>query len=307
MYQRVQIKNFQSLQNVDLELGSLTIIRGESSSGKSALLRALRMLASNSRGHSFVTLGHSVSSVSLSSETWTVTLERGEGVGEYKIYEETKAPQLYTKLASGVPELVSKRLGIPPNGIQFAAQHDAPFLLQESGAGVAGVLGELTNVSTIFDAVRELNRRRLNLNSVLKTRTGDLESLERRLEQFSALDEREARLDALDTQMTECQQLRGSSSRLQAFVVSLTKAAGDLSSVSEISVPSTEDLENLVGEYHRLNHLLLSLESSSALETSSSSSIDELTQEDRRLHEKFHETLLEAGKCPLCETVIQQI
>jgi len=44
----ISCKNFQSLQDVEIELGKFTVIVGASSSGKSALIRAIEAIASNS-------------------------------------------------------------------------------------------------------------------------------------------------------------------------------------------------------------------------------------------------------------------
>lgn len=51
----VHIANFQSLQDVDLELGPITIITGDNSKGKSALVRALQAVAFNRAGADFIT------------------------------------------------------------------------------------------------------------------------------------------------------------------------------------------------------------------------------------------------------------
>ena len=47
MIERVHIQGFQSLADVDLELGGFTVIQGKSNSGKSAFIRALRAVVTN--------------------------------------------------------------------------------------------------------------------------------------------------------------------------------------------------------------------------------------------------------------------
>src|SRR5512139_766548 len=136
MLTHVEVRNFQSLKKVDIELGGFTVIVGASSSGKTAFMRALRALASNIRGTSFITQGEKKASITAHTDNNIVTLEKGETTGTYKIND-----KVYTKLAGGVPEGVSKTLNLQPittesSSINFAGQFDRPYLLDDSGATV---------------------------------------------------------------------------------------------------------------------------------------------------------------------------
>ena len=55
MITKLAVRGFQSLQNISLELGNITVIVGHSDSGKSALLRALEKASFNESGSSFLT------------------------------------------------------------------------------------------------------------------------------------------------------------------------------------------------------------------------------------------------------------
>lgn len=192
---RVEIRHFQSLRKVDLDLGQLTVIVGASSSGKSALIRAFKAVASNVRGTSVITRGQKHAAITVRTDYRTLTLERSETSGSYRLSDGQGSELTFTKLNGGVPEAVTQALGIAPvpstgSSVNFASQFDRPYLLDDSGANVARVLGELTNVNTIFEAVRLANKRRLAASSQLKTRRADLAATQTRLEQMEGLKRR---------------------------------------------------------------------------------------------------------------------
>src|SRR6187402_3232806 len=165
MLQSIRCKNFQSLHDVDLELGKFTVIVGESSSGKSAFIRALKAVSSNQLNSDYITRGTKHSYVAVKTESATVTIERDQGgISVYKVAKTGSQESRYSKLNRQVPAEVTEILGITPStldegSINFAGQFDPPYLLKDTGGSVAKTLGELTNVSTIFAAVKEANRR----------------------------------------------------------------------------------------------------------------------------------------------------
>ena len=182
----IEIKNFQSLKNVKLDLQPFTVITGRSSSGKSAFFRSLRLLVSNQRGASFVTNGERQCTITAHFKAGPVTLKRGAD-NEYIL----PGDQKWTKLNGAVPEEVSKFMGIPAkNPINMAGQFDKPYLLDDTAGEAAKILGELTNVRVIFDASRESNRRKLAKTSTLKTRAEDLQKVRDSSVKFKGLADR---------------------------------------------------------------------------------------------------------------------
>lgn len=203
MLTRLSIRNFQSLHVVDLDLEPLTVIVGPSSSGKSALVRALRTLTANARGSAFVSswAKRTVIAADLTdtkdpeSPRGTLTLTRGAKTEDNSFVidpppgpNEDAPPSRYTKLGGEVPPEVSRFLRIAPNDpLHFAAQFDRPFLLDDSPAEVARTLAELTNVHVIFAAAREANRARGNAASEQRTRVNDLAQVTTRIKSFAPL------------------------------------------------------------------------------------------------------------------------
>lgn len=181
MLERVRIKGFQSLADVDLELGPLTVIVGRSNSGKSALRRAVEAVIDNAPTTGRLRTGADHMVVELTTEAGTVTWTKGgKGTNVYRVGElvQDKPGSTITPEAQAVLRLT------PAN---FSDQFDKPYLLGESPSKVAAALGELTNITVLFDSIREANRRAKAHASAAGTLKGQLEAAETRLAGFSDL------------------------------------------------------------------------------------------------------------------------
>lgn len=301
----VRVRNFQSLRSVDIDLGRLTVIVGPSSSGKSAVIRALRALVSNVRGSDYVSRGEKAAGISARLGTAQISLLRGEGVGKYQVVDlESSQEKTYTKLASGVPEQVTEALNIKPvkddHSINFAGQFDPPFLLTESGAQVARVLGELTNVSTILEAAREGNRRRNAAQTTLRTRQADLAQLQTRAQEFRTVAIQLARCSEAESMMGQVERLSSQLGRLKTLVVELRVAEDVLTRAVVPTVPSvdavTQAQERLLQCYTQLSTISVSGNSVKV----SSDQMTEAETQSRQWHAALHQMLIDAGTCPTC-------
>lgn len=190
MFQSVQIRNFQSLTDVQLDLAPLTVIVGPSSSGKSAFIRALLVLIRNRRGTEFITHGERTSSISATLATHIVTLTRSTQTSPnaYTLIptQSRSEKQEFTKLGGDVPAPISLALGIPTalSPLVIASQFDPPYLLSASPTEAARVFGSLTNASVLLDGARESNRRKLQAAQLLRTRATDLAQIQERVPEF---------------------------------------------------------------------------------------------------------------------------
>ena len=91
--------------------------------------------------------------------------------------------------------------------LNFAAQFDRPFLLDSSGGEIARVLGRLTNVTLLFDAAREANRRRLEVMGDLKRAEANLADLTEAAQRFRGMKERHAAVSEAEEAMERARQL----------------------------------------------------------------------------------------------------
>jgi len=299
----LSVRNFQSLKHVDLELGTFTVIVGPSSSGKSALIRAFKALASNVRGTSMITRGQKAMAITGRTETHVVTLERTDRSGGYRLADGTTS-LAFTKLGGDVPEHVTQALRIEPVGeggsVNFASQFDKPYLLDESGAVVARVLGELTNVTAIFEAVRAANRIRNNASSTLKTRKNDLEEVKARLGAFQGLSARVSALEAADKLDDRRRELIDRLGRLSTAVRVLHVTERAIEKTRVPDVPDAGPLDAALNRYLDLQAGLRGyLKKLDRLEETKS---DVLGAANDVVHfgEALADQLTEAGVCPTC-------
>jgi len=297
---KVSIRNFQSLQSLDIELGSFTVIVGNSSSGKSAFVRALKAAHHNVRGSSFITAGKKASSVSLQSEDWKITLEKSETQSSYKLFK-SGVEREYTKLAGEVPEDI--KLLLRADDLNFAGERDAPYLLEDSGQTVARVLGELTNVSTLLEAARESNRRRTSNNSLLKVRMDDFKNIQAKISSYALLNKSNAALTVAEQLIVGCQQLSEDIDLLAAWVLQLEQLRS-LSSQELFYIPEYSTLEEAYLNFAQYSALLKSLSDIYAQLVIVQRELTETNELILNLNAEYDRTLKEAGSCPVCQRLI---
>ncbi len=309
MFEEIRVNNFQSLRKVELPLGRLTVIIGASSSGKTALIRALKILTSNSRGSTFVSHGQKVASVSARTDTGIVTIERGDGHGVYRLVTGQADEMTFTKLGGDVPEQVSAALGVKPfidgASLNFANQFDRPYLLTETGSVVAATLGALTNVSVLFAAVREANRRRLALQAQLKVRRQDLDRLITQVEQFTDLAERTQWCESAEQRVIEAKELKVKIARLQQCI-SVSEEAERVLAQHKVP-PPLPSLKSLAEAYRQLTLCQTKVgEWLSAKDTfgDATKQLTKWQKIEKDGHEAQHQALIDAGSCPTCGQVI---
>lgn len=301
MISRLSVKNFQSLKAVDLTLSPFTVVVGDSSCGKSALVRAFQALASNIRGSSFVTIGESLTVISAQSEEWKVTLEKGENHGVYKLYDGINVEERdYTKLGGTVPVEVTEKLRILPLNeglsLNFASQDDKPYLLSDSGQIVARELGELTNVSTLFSAVREANRRRTEKLKLLKTRKSDLVKLTEQAQKFKLLAKRKVAIENSEILYNKIEQLIQNISKLRKLCSELNREPEDI-----VQAPSVESVQTSYDMLYSYKDLLTTLATSEDIKQAATEQLEKYKSVKYQLEQDLHTALTDAGRCPLCD------
>ncbi len=167
MITNLSIEDFQSIEKLDVECGSITVFHGESDTGKSAIVRAIYALAFNDYPKGHVRDGQPDSRVTVVLEDGTiVSARKGKGTNRYELDGSE-----WNRVGTNVPEEVTEALGwkmleiddgtkFTPN---FHRQFDPPFLITETPSKKAKLLGSLTNIATLYAAMKEgLSREREN-------------------------------------------------------------------------------------------------------------------------------------------------
>lgn len=298
----IHVRGFQSLKQADLELGTFTVIVGPSSSGKSALIRAFRALASNVRGTGIITRGQKQMAITARTDSHVISLERGERESAYRMTGADGAGSVFTKLGGVVPEQVTAALRLDPgtDSVNFAGQFDKPYLLDESGATIARQLGELTNVNQIFEAVRQANRVRASTLTSLRTRTADLAQVRLELREFEGLSERlkaYARAESLDERR---RRLSAQAGRLETATRALRVTESALEKYKPFEVPDAGPLSDLLARVTALRDLTFRWVAKSTEARTAATLHSARTQEAVGAEQALAGLLADAKVCPTC-------
>jgi energy-coupling factor transporter ATP-binding protein EcfA2 len=259
----IVVENYQSLRKLTVRLGWFTVVTGATGSGKSGLFRSVRLLAFNDKGTSYITNGEKTCMVSASGDEiertgmdddrWVATIHRG-GKNDYQlgvgVHQKT-----YTKLAGKVPEAVSQVMQL--GEVNFASQFDRPYLLDSTGSEVARVLGRLTNVTLLYRAAQEANRRRLRSSGELTIRMTDLADLQEQAAQYATLPAEREAVEAAEASMARIAELEQRRDRLQQWLAFREQTERSVQQVRVVGEPpSLELLEEFVARRDRLEFLL---------------------------------------------------
>lgn len=148
MLTRMTIQNFQRHRRlaVDFDPGVTTIV-GASDSGKSAVLRALRWVVTNTPGGAaFVTHGARGAVVRVSVDGHTITRRRGGSANTYEIDgQELRA------FGTGVPDPIADVFNVGPEN--FQGQHDAPYWFTDTAGQVSRNLNSVVDLEIIDTAM----------------------------------------------------------------------------------------------------------------------------------------------------------
>jgi DNA repair protein SbcC/Rad50 len=306
----IQVRNFQSLREVNIEPGQFTVVTGPSNSGKSALFRAILMLARNARGTDYISAGQDSCTVTAGNHLWIARLARSRaprGPNEYRLRRRNgggdwEAAQKFTKLGGQVPEEVSAVLQL--SELNFAGQFDPPYLLTASGTAIARTLGELTNVSLVLSAAGRAGQLRKQLSRDLDAARARRDALLEEARQFAGLKTRRQAAQAAEEALSRAQELSARRDRLRALTARLETAQEAAEAArreaARCAPPSLERLGGLEARRARLRELALAAAAASRDRQKHLAGAEAALAGERAAAQGVHAALAEAGQCPVC-------
>lgn len=309
MLSDIEIADYQSIKKASIRLGGFTVVTGPTGSGKSAVIRAMRTCCFNTRGKAFVRHGAKTATVVIGGrdEGFAVGIDRG-AENRYRVVAPSGQPDdplqvdTYTKLGGGVPEQVTDLLRMTQ--LNFAGQIDPPFLLTSSGSEVARTLGELTNVTLIFEAAREANRRRLAVAAELKRAEASLADLAVRAAQYRGLRQQREALTLAEQSYAVVAELRQKVSLLRFLILEAAKAKEALavaaSNLEAAETPSLEGIDKAAAAVARLRQLRGELAAAVSAQDRQAKAAAAGAEAQESAHRELHEALVDAGRCPTC-------
>jgi exonuclease SbcC len=182
MIKSVQIQNFQSHRDTDLEFSpGVNVIAGSTDSGKTAILRAINWVINNRPlGEGFIHTGQKESEVTLivDGKDSEIGVVRGKGgsLNEYLIVPDNGENLKLESFGTETPQEVTSVLNLSELNVQN--QLEPYFLVLDSPGQVALYVRKVTGLDDIDKVVS-------SLTSNIKTKENEIGSLKKKLEEVS--------------------------------------------------------------------------------------------------------------------------
>ena len=171
MIEELRIQDFQAhkKRRIIFDDGVTTIV-GPSDVGKSAIIRALAWVSSNSiMGAAFIREGAKQATVELKVDGQKITRVRGKSTNTYQLDDED-----FKAFGNGVPASISELMQL--DSVNFQGQHDSPFWFAETAGEVSRQLNRVINLEIIDDALAHAGQVYRNARStfdMVAKRRGD--------------------------------------------------------------------------------------------------------------------------------------
>lgn len=300
MIKQLQISNYQSHKDTTLALNpGVNMVVGQSDSGKSAIIRALKWLATNRP------LGDSFKSWAGKGET-TVCIfvgDKGKSVmishspSMYSMDGNGKA-QEWSAIGTTVPEAVTQALNI--SDLSWQGQMDAPFLLSASPGEVARVLNEVADLDKIDSTLVNINRMARDNRSSLTATAQEKQRLEIDLSAYRDLDSQLERVAQLKEMARKADALDEMVFSGENLLMEVAQARERLSAMRDTAEAEAmlDGLLDMVGQLKKLDSDVDNATEQMVSVAKKQSYYEHITEELNGLEEVWHER--SKGRCPLC-------
>ena len=256
---RVRVQNFQSIEDVTIEIDGLTVITGTNNSGKTAVMRAIRGVFVNAPAGPLVRHGCAHLSVTISFDDGTVILwekgwekpnRKGKTINRYTVNGKT-LPGVGRGVPPEVEALGVREISASSDRVwpQIASQFDgALFLVNRPGSAVAEALSDVERVGKLASALKASEKDRRAVSSELKIRRKDVKSHQKEVSRYDGLDGVGDRIRGLEDSRVEVQRQASEMAHVTSYR-DQHRAASDV--VSELSgfdpevVPDSSAAEKL--------------------------------------------------------------
>jgi DNA repair exonuclease SbcCD ATPase subunit len=263
MIQSIQIKNFQSHKNTTLEFSDgLNIVIGTSDCGKTAILRALRLLIWNRPGGDAYR-SHWGGDTEITLTTENNTISRGKGKENY--YDLDK--KHFVAMGTEVPKEIADALNIQE--INFARQFDQPFLLTSTPGEVASHWNSIAHLEKIDTSTKKVQSWINGLNQDIKTNEKDILKNQQELGQYAYLEKMEIELEVLEGMEKDLQTHYSTLNKLTKLTNEIQSVEAEIQQTSKIltleeqivSILFDYDLkESVLKDFNALSTLLSTYE-----------------------------------------------
>lgn len=330
MIAALKIQNFQRHRSLTIRFDPhITVIRGRTDAGKSAVLRALRWLLLNEAPSNLIRDGAAKAIVKVRIDGQTIKRIRSKSQNVYAIGQ-----RKFVSFGATVPEPIAKIIQL--NEINFQGQHDSPFWFNESAGEVSRQLNRVidlsiidTSLASIATTVRQAQDRKTVSEHRLKEFREQLSALapqRERAQQFGqlkGLNEKLAQIESdrsgldgilsrIHTNEAKALRLRAEESatlfRSARQVYQLERRCGTLAAILNTirasqrfvrEVPDFEPVDALYTRWKGLREQLMEMSKFVSRIVYQEDWASELERDAFCLEGELHEKM-KGAKCPLC-------
>lgn len=154
---RAHIKNFQSIEDLEIEIRGFTCITGTTNIGKSAIIRGISSAILNNPAGGAVRKGANYCSVELQSEGWGFKWEKGERAVNRVFLpgKDTPLDKIGQTQVGEIAKMGFQSVQVGDEEIQpwWASQFSPLFLLDQSGPRVTDFISEVSRLTVLQDAI----------------------------------------------------------------------------------------------------------------------------------------------------------
>lgn len=246
---KIHIQNFQSIDDLEIEVHGFTCITGPSNIGKSAIVRAASSAILNNPVVGMVRKGAQFCSVEISSDGWGFKWEKNDkGVNRVWLPDRDKPlDKLGQTQVKEVSQMGFSSIEVGDDEIQpwFAPQFQAKgcgplFLLDQSGPRVTDFLSEVSRLTVLQDAIVLAARGKRSATDQAKTKSEEAAGLKTKLARVGALDTLEKLGRELEEQASSIEQYEERIALGEALIakrVEAERVIGLLEKVDGLKIP----------------------------------------------------------------------
>ncbi|WP_017727392.1 AAA family ATPase [Halalkalibacterium ligniniphilum] len=261
----VRLENFQSHLDTSIDFSTgLNVIVGQSDSGKTSILRAIRWVLYNQpRGTDFMRVGADFVRVTVTfSNKTTIVRERTASKNRYVIKKEGEDDLVLEGFGTNVPEEVLQAHGMKPLRIDrdhelllhVSQQLDGPFLLDQPASLRAKAIGRISGAHFLDMAIRDTTKDVAKLNQQARYEEEEIERLTEALVPYESLDEQKRQLQEIEKKLEIFKQMKKRQERLSMLADSLNENHRQRENV-EIQRMLVLDVERWQEKHERLTLL----------------------------------------------------
>lgn len=256
MLKSLSIQNFQSHKESKFEFHpGVNIIIGNTDSGKSAIIRAVRFVKDNRpTGTSIRSNWGGETSVEIENENGIICRSKDK-IETYTI--RTGRRKLVLKaFGTSVPAEVVKFLNLNELNIQY--QLDSHFLLSKSSGEVASHFNKVANLSKIDTATSNINSWISKIESNITLNNDFIKKNEEKLKQFDNIEKLETEIEVLEELEERKKNLQSKASKLYSKIVTYQNINDEIV-VYKDTLKLEEPINNISSLYSEKKTLYLQL------------------------------------------------